>query len=87
MPKLSLLVVGGFAVLFGIAALAVPALIAGGLIVRGVGEGYPSWIVLGGLTGALWSAMFVGTVRRARPTRAATPTRSAGPPTPDPARD
>ena len=85
MPELSggrLWLVGGFAVIFGLAALAVPAVIAGGLIVRGIGEGHPSWVVLGGLTGALWSAMCVGTLRRSSATR----TRSGGPPPSDPAR-
>jgi hypothetical protein len=64
---------GIFAVVFGLAALALPMLVSGGLLVRGVAEGHPSWIILGGLVGSMWSLMLVGTVRKAtaaRPTRA-----------------
>jgi hypothetical protein len=67
---------GIFAVCFGLAALALPALVSGGLLVRGFAEGHPSWIVLGGLVGGMWSLMLVGTVRKAtaaRPTRADAP--------------
>lgn len=71
----------GFAVVFALVAVALPALLAGGLVVSGVQGGSPSWIVLGGLTGALWSAMCFGTIARGRGGEA-TPPRSDGPPAP-----
>ena len=74
---------GGFAVLFGLAVLAVPALVCAGLLVRGVGEGHPSWVALGVTVGAMWSMMLVGTMRKTRSPKSA---RSDAPPPPDPAR-
>ena len=77
-----------FAVVFGLAALAIPALISGSLIMRGVCEGHPSWIVLGGVAGGMWSMMLLGTIRRAGVSRGdARPARSDAPPGSDPAPD
>lgn len=82
-----LAIAAGVAVLLATAAVAVPALVSGGLIVRGVADGHPSWIALGGLSGALWSGMCLGTVRGRGAKRSATPPQSAGRQPSDPARD
>lgn len=46
------------------AALALPAGLAYSLIVRGVGEGHPSWVALGGITGGIWLLMLRATARK-----------------------
>ncbi len=96
-PRAVVWVVSALAVLFALVALAVPALLSAALLVRGVGEGFPSWVALGVLSGGLWSLMLVSTLRRTGATRgahpppgsasAATPPRSDAPPASDPARD
>ena len=63
--RLAFGLLAAFAVTFGLVALILPALLTASLLVRGISEGYPSWILLGGLAGALWTLLLVVTLRRA----------------------
>lgn len=48
----------------GLAAIAIPPVLAAALIFRGAHDGLPSWIVLGGLSGAIYLLLVVSLARR-----------------------
>ena len=47
-----------------LAAVALPPGLAYSLVMRGVGEGHPSWVALGGITGGIWLLMLRATARK-----------------------
>lgn len=52
--------------LMATAALLVPAGLAYGLVVRGIRENHPSWVLLGSVSGVVWVLMLRATARKTR---------------------
>lgn len=52
--------------LMTIAALVLPAALTYGLVVRGISESHPSWVLLGSVSGVVWLLMLRATARKAR---------------------